>query len=72
MEVLQGRHAIIVDRETVRKWMIDDGLWLCPKHANATRWMFFGVNMTRRKMNGTRPASRFGGEAGVLDLQGTD
>ena len=27
-EVLQERHGITVGRETVRKWMVEDGLWL--------------------------------------------
>ena len=30
-EALQGRHGITVGRETVRKWMVDAGLWLSRK-----------------------------------------
>lgn len=30
-EVLEERHGITVGRETVRKWMVEDGLWLSRK-----------------------------------------
>ncbi len=30
-EMLEGRHAFKVSRETLRKWMADDGLWLSRK-----------------------------------------
>ena len=30
-EVLDERHGITVGRETMRKWMVEDGLWLSRK-----------------------------------------
>ena len=34
-EVLEERHGITVGRETLRKWMVEDGLWLSRKQRRA-------------------------------------
>ncbi len=40
-EVLQERHGITVGRETVRKWMVEDGLWLSrnQRHSSGVPWL---------------------------------